>query len=219
MRITKGQIVRLRAPMPAYGYVILALGWLVWVVPFLLKGPPSKPPNGSIGGWGILVQAVAYTLLWQSEFWNRPPSTWHVGLAVLFFATGGLAWTGRRALGQQWRLDAGLNRDHQLVRSGPYRVVRHPIYTSMLCLLLGTGLIITPWPMLLVSVALLILGLEIRVHVEDALLRDRFGPEFQDYRRAGPGIHSFYSIVLRSGTPGLPVVVGTMLIKPRPEGT
>jgi protein-S-isoprenylcysteine O-methyltransferase Ste14 len=180
--------------MPAYGYVILALGWLVWVVPFLLKGPPKQAPEriDRRARWGILVQAVAYTLLWQSEFWNRPPATWHVGLAVLFFATGALlAWTGRRALGQQWRLDAGLNRDHQLVRSGPYRVVRHPIYTSMLCLLLGTGLIITPWPMLLVSVALLILGLEIRVHVEDALLRDRFGPEFQDYRRAVPAYIPF----------------------------
>ena len=44
--------------------------------------------------------------------------------------------TGVGALGRQWRIDAGLNSDHELVQSGPYRIVRHPIYTSMLCLLL-----------------------------------------------------------------------------------
>src|SRR5947207_3171062 len=49
-----------------------------------------------------------------------------------------LSWTSARALGRQWRIDAGLNPDHQLVRSGGYGVVRHPIYTSMFCMLLGT---------------------------------------------------------------------------------
>ena len=45
-------------------------------------------------------------------------------------------WTGR-----QWRFDAGLNTDHRLVTDGAYSVVRHPIYTSMLCLLVGAGLL------------------------------------------------------------------------------
>ena len=58
-----------------------------------------------------------------------------------------ISWTG--ALGRQWRIDAGLSADHQLITSGPYRFVRHPIYTSMLSILLGTGFLITPWWLLL----------------------------------------------------------------------
>src|SRR5438552_5826536 len=46
-------------------------------------------------------------------------------------------------------IDAGLNPDHELDTSGSYRVVRHPIYTSMLCALAGTVFLITPLPVLL----------------------------------------------------------------------
>ena len=89
-----------------------------------------------------------------------------------------------RALGGQWRIDAGLNPAHQLVRSGAYRVVRLPIYTSMFCMLLGTGFMITPFPLLLLAILLFIIGTEIRVRIEDALLASRFGDEFRDYQRA-----------------------------------
>ena len=64
-----------------------------------------------------------------------------------FFAlAAALSWTAVRALGRHWRVEAGLDPDHELVRSGPYRVVRHPIYTSMLCVLVATGLLVATWP-------------------------------------------------------------------------
>lgn len=48
--------------------------------------------------------------------------------------------------------------------------MRHPIYTSMLCVLAGTGLMITPLPVLLLSTLVFIAGPEIRVRIEDKLL-------------------------------------------------
>ena len=84
--------------------------------------------------------------------------------------------TGVHALGRQWRIDAGLNADHQLVVWGPYRLVRHPIYTSMLFLLLGTGLVLTPfW-----------------------LLASRFGAAFLAYRRRAPALIPFSKLPLRA---------------------
>ena len=94
-----------------------------------------------------------------------------------------LAWTGVAALGPQWRIDAGLNPHHQLVRSGPYSLVRHPIYASMLCLLLGTGLVLTPLPLFLPAIFIFLLGTEIRVRIEDGLLASQFGDEFTAYKR------------------------------------
>ena len=132
---------------------------------------------------GIVIQSLAYCLLWQWDFWNHPPAVWRMALSGLSFALGVLlVWSAIRALGRQWRLDAGLNPDHELVRSGPYRVVRHPIYASMLCMLCGTGLMVAPLPLFAASLAIFLVGTEIRVRVEDSLLASHFGGEFLTYQ-------------------------------------
>ena len=61
-------------------------------------------------------------------------------------------------LGRQFRVRAGLYVDHQLVRTGPYSVVRHPIYSSVLAMLLGTALLFTTWPWALAALALFVVG-------------------------------------------------------------
>ena len=133
--------------------------------------------------WGVVLQALAYSLLWQGDTWSRPPVTWRLVLSIMFLAlAGAFSWTGARALGSHWRIDAGLNTDHELVRSGPYRIVRHPIYASMFCLLLGTGFMITPPLFFVIATVVFVIGTEIRIRVEDALLESHFGDQFREYR-------------------------------------
>ena len=123
-------------------------------------------------------------MLWQNGFWARPLPSWRVAVSVFCLVLAGiLSWTGARSLGRQWRIEAGLNSDHELVTSGPYRLLRHPIYTSMLLMLLGTGFMVTPLPMLLLSVAVFMFGTQIRLRIEDRLLASRFGDKFDEYRR------------------------------------
>jgi protein-S-isoprenylcysteine O-methyltransferase Ste14 len=175
------------AAMPVYAYAIIAIGWLIWFTPFLLIKRNTAAPQklDRRARWGIVLEALAYSLLWQNSFWARSPERWRTLSSVVFFVLGSLlSWSGARALGRQWRVDAGLNPDHELVQSGPYRVVRHPIYTSMLCVLFGTGFMITPLPILLVSVVLFLIGTEIRVRIEDGLLASRFGDQFRNYQRS-----------------------------------
>jgi protein-S-isoprenylcysteine O-methyltransferase Ste14 len=172
--------------MPLYDYILLAAGWLAWVVPFFFGTRSSRAPLqlDRRARVGIIIQMAAYALLWQGHFWLRSPASWQTALSALLFAGASvLSWTGKRALGRHWRVDAGLDADHALVRGGAYRVVRHPIYASMLCLLLGTGLLLAPWPLLLVCVVLAVIGTEVRVRVEDGLLASRFGEEFRAYQR------------------------------------
>jgi protein-S-isoprenylcysteine O-methyltransferase Ste14 len=79
-----------------------------------------------------------------------------------------------------------LNADHELVRSGPYRIVRHPIYLSIFAVMLGAGLLISRPTWLAAALVLEIIGTEIRVRVEDALLASRFGDKFREYQRRVP---------------------------------
>ncbi len=100
---------------------------------------------------------------------------------ILGPASVALAWSAVRHLGKQWRIQAALSEDHELVRTGPYAWVRHPVYASMLGILLATGFAWSSWLQLLAALAIFLAGTEIRVRAEDGLLAGRFGETFEAY--------------------------------------
>ena len=180
--------------MPIYAYAILVAGWLLWMIPFALIKRSNNPAKqiDRRARWGVVICAVAYALLWQGKFWLRQPHSWQFALSFVFFALGILlSWTSTRALGRQWRIDAGLSSDHELIMAGPYRFVRHPIYTSMLCVLLATGFVVTSLPRFLLALIVFLVGTEIRVRIEDQLLASQFGNTFQQYRQSVPAYIPF----------------------------
>ena len=180
--------------MPGYAYFLLVAGTIIWCAPFVLAKVKGKTPFqlDRRARWGVALQGLAYTLLWQGSFWQRSPEAWRFGASVCLFVLAALlSWTGARALGRQLRIDAAVDPDHELVRSGPYRLVRHPIYTSMLCILLGTGILIAPLYLMLPGVVLFLAGTEIRMRVEDRLLASRFGERFRDYQLTVPQLIPF----------------------------
>jgi protein-S-isoprenylcysteine O-methyltransferase Ste14 len=169
------------------------VGWLSWATPFVRAKRAGKAATlDRRARWGILLVGLGYAALWQGRFWERPLPVWRLAIAVCFLALAAiLSWTATRALGKQWRIDAGLSSDHQLITSGPYGVVRHPIYTSMLCMMLGMGAILSPLLLIFLSIALFIAGTEIRVRVEESLLAGRFGEAFTEYRHRVPAYIPF----------------------------
>ena len=92
---------------------------------------------------------------------------------------------------RNWSGIVTVKEDHALVRTGPYALVRHPIYASLLAMLAATLLAFTRgwWPVL--ALVLYIAGTEIRVHTEDRLLHSRFGREFELYRSRVPAYLPF----------------------------
>ena len=56
-----------------------------------------------------------------------------------------LAMSAIRELGKQWSLQARLIEGHKLVTTGVYQIVRHPIYTAMLGMLIATGMVFSHW--------------------------------------------------------------------------
>jgi protein-S-isoprenylcysteine O-methyltransferase Ste14 len=183
------RMASVKTGLPAYAYVILIVGFAAWFLPFPLAGWSRKSPQkrDSRWRWGLLLEAAGYVILWQGPFWSRPLPSWRLALSVLFLALASLlSWTSTRALGRYLRFGAAVDEDHQLIRSGPYRVVRHPIYASMLCMFLGMGFMVAPPLHFFAGLIFFIAGTEIRVRVEDRLLADRFGEEFREYRRSTP---------------------------------
>ena len=179
--------------MTTHAYVTVGLGTVLWALPFPLIRSKSKQQSAAKldprARWGVALQTLGYTVLWQGQFWLKSLAAWQLELAILLFAVAGLlSWTSALALGKEFRVDAALIQNHRLVRSGPYGIVRHPIYASMLSLLLATGILIAPWYLLVAGLALFLVGTEIRTHVEDKLLESRFGDEFREYRRAVKGL-------------------------------
>jgi protein-S-isoprenylcysteine O-methyltransferase Ste14 len=134
--------------------------------------------------WGILLQALGFTLVWAyvrpAGFEKSAPAL--IASMILGPLSVAFAWMAARNLGKQWRYEAGLNEQHELIQSGPYRWVRHPIYVSILGMLLATGAAWTWWPMLVAALIPFLAGTEIRVRSEHRLLGERFQESFIAYR-------------------------------------
>ncbi len=93
-----------------------------------------------------------------------------------------LAVWARRHLGRNWSAEIRIAVDHQLVRTGPYRFLRHPIYTAMLGMFLGTA-IASSQVHALVGLALLVVAYLRKTRLEDQILAQTFGSDYAAYRR------------------------------------
>jgi protein-S-isoprenylcysteine O-methyltransferase Ste14 len=91
------------------------------------------------------------------------------------------AWA-RRYLGRNWSGAITEAVGHELVRAGPYRVIRHPIYSAMIGMFIGTALVSGEWHALL-GVIIIVLPYWRKVRLEERHLRQVFGAAYETYQR------------------------------------
>src|SRR5436190_34463 len=102
---------------------------------------------------------------------------------VLFIAGLFLRWWAIVTLGRFFTVDVTIEKDHELVERGPFRVVRHPSYTGLLLAFVGFGLTLRNWAALLIVLVPIFAAFIRRMNVEeDALLR-ALGSSYADYMR------------------------------------
>lgn len=113
---------------------------------------------------------------------------------VLVLMTGAV-WlfdAASRAMGKNWALVAQTREDHDLVQSGPFRRVRHPIYVALFLVMVAIAIAYGHVRNLIVGVSVYGLGTWLRIRHEERLLRNQFGPAYDDYaarvRRFVPGL-------------------------------
>ena len=175
----------------------LLLCWIAWWYPFLFRAPHFQNRPSITVPWptriGLLLETGAFAIAFVFHLPIFQPAgelRSVLGMAIAVPAVM-MAWQAVEHLGKQFRLHAGLYDDHELVRSGPYAIVRHPIYSSLLMMLVATCLQMTRWPWALAAFVIFIAGTEIRVRSEDQLLASRFPEKFADYRSHVPAYLPF----------------------------
>ena len=110
------------------------------------------------------------------------PGAFGVRAVALGMVVAGLAITiwARRHIGQFWSARVTLKEGHQLIQSGPYARVRHPIYSGIFLAMLGTALFVGEWRALLGTVVFFV-GHWLKARREEALLASQFGAAYQEY--------------------------------------
>jgi protein-S-isoprenylcysteine O-methyltransferase Ste14 len=177
--------------------ILVFLSWIVFALLFLLRKKPPKAEEAkraSVAKWGILLQSLGFVLagsVHRAYWWRFPAST--TGEIALAAVAASLAlvsnfWCMRaiQTLGKQWTFEARVIKGHELITSGPYAIVRNPIYLGMFGLMIATGLVFTTWWALLIAVVIFLIGNQIRIRAEEQLLRETFASQFDDYARRVP---------------------------------
>jgi protein-S-isoprenylcysteine O-methyltransferase Ste14 len=178
-------------------FVELVLCWVAWNLAFVKPRKQAagrkKVARAPASKWGILLIAVGFALTWA---YVRPARFEKSALSLITSMVLGppsvaLAWAATRHLGKQWGYEAALNEDHELIQTGPYRWVRHPIYASKLGMLLSTAACWTWWPMFVPALVAFLAGTEVRIRAEERLLAERFQDSFIAYKSRVPAYIPF----------------------------
>jgi protein-S-isoprenylcysteine O-methyltransferase Ste14 len=143
---------------------------------------------------GIIVQGLGMAFVVPGAI--RPALAWSslaaiaACLAILLLMSGAIALfaSSSTALGKNWSFQARTRSDHELIRSGPYAYVRHPIYLGMLLFMLAWAVALGHWANLVVAMPLFVIGTKMRTAAEDRLLEASFGQDFIAYRKSVPAL-------------------------------
>lgn len=170
--------------IPWYAFAIY------WAVSALrVKSSKAMEPLAA-RAYTVILAMAAFLLLFADKLKLGPldkpflmRSSW-MDAAGIFLTYAGivLAIWARWNLGQNWSGRVSLKVDHELIRSGPYARLRHPIYSGLLLAMIGTTIVMGEWRGLL---AVLIVGIvhSLKAKREEALMLATFGDTYQSYRR------------------------------------
>ena len=185
-------------------FLLRALEW-VWIA-FLLywmamslgnkrvvrkQSPAGRLLQFAVGGF-------AFVLLWGRMFQTGPLARRIIPLNVVWIAIGlaltcaGIAFAvwARVTLGKNWSGIVTVKQDHQLIRTGPYALVRHPIYSGLLLAIIGTAVSLGRVRSFL-AVAVILVGWWLKWRAEEDFMVQEFGEQYEQYRRETPALIPF----------------------------
>jgi protein-S-isoprenylcysteine O-methyltransferase Ste14 len=168
--------------------LVFAVGWaafwLYWLVAAFSVKRGRVPWSRELRIRVILVILVILLIrlgVFRGHGLNTDP--WRAGIGLVFFAVGlGFAIWARMHIGRNWGPPMTQKVEPELVTSGPYRLVRHPIYSGILAAGLGTAVALSWW--WLIAVALAGVYILYSAKIEERYLTDQFPDDYPDYKRS-----------------------------------
>ncbi len=177
-----------------YGPLVGAI-WAIWIVYWFAAGLDAKPDlrresehSRRTHGIPLLIAIalIAYPERGPTPGWffttilPRGQGLYWVGIALLVSGLGFSIWA-RRRLGRNWSGTVTVKQDHELIRTGPYRWVRHPIYTGLLLGFVGSALALDEWRGI-AAILLVIVAFLLKIRIEEAWMTETFGDGYRRYR-------------------------------------
>ncbi len=177
-----------------YGPLIGVI-WIAWNFYWFVMARDAKPnlrreSQNSRRAHGIplliAIVLIAYPQYDAQPGWffatiaPRSLVTYWTGVALLLAGLGFSVWA-RRRLGRNWSGTVTVKEDHELIRTGPYRWVRHPIYTGLLLAFVGSTVALDEWRGV-AAVLLVIFAFLLKIRREEEWMTDTFGDGYRRYR-------------------------------------
>ena len=172
------------------GYLWLALG-ILWLVMALTAKRTARTQSPGSRILQITPEILAFTLLFARVPWPQwlrwrfvPESSIAIAWAGLALTAAGIGFAiwARLFLGRNWSGRVTVKERHELIQTGPYSIVRHPIYSGFLLAILGTALVQGQLRSLL-ALPIAALGWGFKLRLEESFMAQQFGNAYLDYKR------------------------------------
>ena len=188
--------------MRSPAFAILAALWVAWCAYWLISARDVKAARrresvasralhiGPMFIAALLMAVPRLPIVWLNARFVPASVAIHVLGVILVSAGLGFAAWARVHLGRNWSGEITLKQEHELIRSGPYGLVRHPIYSGLLAAMLGTAIVIGEWRAL-IALAFFAGAVLRRVSVEERWLGETFPDDYSRYRQEVPALVPF----------------------------
>ena len=174
--------------MKAIGIIVVA-GWIVFWAYWLVMAVTAKAEQSRwtrVAGGRIGLILVIVLLVWPRVVKGHAALTvnpWLAGTGLALFVSGlALAVWARVYLGRNWGMPMSQKADPELVTTGPYEKVRHPIYSGIILGMVGTAIAVSPY--WLIAVAILGAYFLYSAVVEERNMARLFPAAYPPYKRA-----------------------------------
>ena len=174
--------------------LLLLIPWVIFLIYWIIgafKTRPTRQEESLASRYLVVVlETAAYLLVFNrsteigflgERFIPRTLSGAVLGVLLTWLGIGLAIWA-RYHLAEYWSVRVTIKEDHQLIRTGPYAHLRHPIYSGLVLATMGTALVIGKWRCVL-GVVLALVGYCIKARKEEDMLRQQFGDAFREHQK------------------------------------
>lgn len=166
--------------------------WIIFLGYWFIKARSVKQTEEKVGGiggyWHWILMGVAFIITQDVTIYplnvRLLPFSTVIGILSVVLAVGGLiiAIMARRTLAQNWSASVTFKKEHDLITSGVYKYMRHPIYTGVLLIFIGSALLIGTIGAL-IGFIILFVTLWLKLQQEEKLMTKHFPKEYNTYKK------------------------------------